>query len=104
MAKRSYTWYPMDWATDSAVFDLSLEQRGFYRELIDLVMLRQGSIEIDVGAWSKKFTASETSIYELIGSLERVGLIEIDGGMIEIPSCRKRLELMDRVSRSSSKT
>mgnify|MGYP000521508741 CR=1 FL=1 len=35
MAKLGYTWYPKDWGNSDSVFELSLSERGLYREFID---------------------------------------------------------------------
>lgn len=103
MAKRSYTWYPQDWATDSAVFNLNLEQRGLYRELIDLVMLHEGKVQIDAGAWARRFNCDSDSIYRLLVELEHQDLIYIEDSYVVIPSCEKRLLAIEKGRISASK-
>ena len=46
MAKLGYTWYPKDWGNSDSVFELSLCERGLYREFIDFAMLNDNKTEI----------------------------------------------------------
>lgn len=43
----AYQWYPKDWQSDSRVRRMSYEQRGIYRELMDIQWL-EGSLPDDV--------------------------------------------------------
>jgi hypothetical protein len=46
MSKLGYTWYPKDWGNSDSVFELSLCERGLYREFIDFAMLNDNKTEL----------------------------------------------------------
>jgi hypothetical protein len=95
MGKLGYTWYPKDWNNSEAVFELTLQQRGLYRELIDLAMLNDNKIKYNPIVWARKFASTEDEI-ELI--LVRLGELELivdkDHTFLFIPSCEPRLNLV----------
>jgi len=89
-----YTWYPKDWNNSEAVFELNLECRGLYRELIDIAMLNDNKTIINYNVWCRKFNVSETEIKELLNILETLKLIKINGLNLFIESCENRLKLI----------
>jgi hypothetical protein len=91
MGKLGYTWYPKDWGNSESVFELSLSERGLYRELIDLAMLNDNKTEYKPDIWSRKFASTLEEINQIIKRLSEIGLIEIKDNILFISSCEKRL-------------
>jgi len=89
---KSYTWYPDDWTSSDAVFSLSLCERGLYRELIDLAMRNNNSVQMNIPIWWRKFNSTVEEITETINKLELLNLIIVEDGYLRIPSCEKRLD------------
>jgi hypothetical protein len=94
MSKLGYTWYPKDWGNSEAVFELTLSERGLYRELIDMAMLNDNQTIINDKVWSRKFGSSVDEIESILITLENLKLIEINNEFIFIPSCEARLNLV----------
>ena len=105
MGKLGYTWYPKDWGNSDAVFELTLSERGFYRELIDMAMLNDNTIKWNAKLWSRKFNCTESEIVTIADRLDELGLIEsrffdyqnkdMDTmDWVFIPSCEPRLNLV----------
>jgi hypothetical protein len=91
MSKLGYTWYPKDWNTSEAVFELTLEERGFYRELIDLAMLNDNKTEIKYSVWARKFNTDIITVENILNRLESLNLINTLEDTLFIPSCEARL-------------
>jgi hypothetical protein len=94
MSKLGYTWYPKDWGNSDSVFELSLSERGLYREFIDLAMLNNNTTEIKKEVWIRKFCVSETELNTIVKKLINLKLIEIKGNILFVPSCENRLKLV----------
>ena len=105
MGKLGYTWYPKDWGNSDAVFELTLSERGFYRELIDMAMLNDNTIKWNAKLWSRKFNCTESEIVDIADRLDELGLTQSrffdyqDKDMdtmdwVFIPSCEPRLNLV----------
>lgn len=96
MSKLGYTFYPKDWNTSEAVFELSLEERGFYRELIDLAMLNDNKTEIKLTVWARKFASDINILENILNRLEALKLVSIDvsNNVLFIPSCEARLNIV----------
>ena len=105
MSKLGYTWYPKDWGNSDAVFELTLSERGFYRELIDMAMLNDNTIKWNAKLWSRKFNCTESEIVDIADRLDELGLTQSrffdyqDKDMdtmdwVFIPSCEPRLNLV----------
>jgi hypothetical protein len=94
MAKLGYTWYPKDWNNSESVFELTLLERGLYRELIDLAMLNDNKTIIKLSNWSRRWAVSDSDLKQLLESLRIKGVIEIDENNLFIPSCESRLNLV----------
>jgi hypothetical protein len=94
MSKLGYTWYPKDWGNSDSVFELSLSERGLYREFIDLAMLNNNTTEIKKEVWIRKFCVSENELNTIVKKLINLKLIEIKGNILFVPSCENRLKLV----------
>ena len=103
MGKLGYTWYPKDWGNSEKVFELNLEQRGLYRELIDMAMLNDNNVEINSKVWCRKFDIEHDNLWDILTKLKDLKLIEIPNDLSEeenvvytvfIPSCEPRLNLV----------
>lgn len=94
MSKLGYTWYPKDWTNSESVFQLNLEQRGLYRELIDMAMLNDNKTIIKLSVWVRKYNISESELNKNLQFLIKLELIEINDKFLFIPSCESRLNLV----------
>lgn len=94
MAKLGYTWYPKDWGNSESVFELKLNERGMYRELIDIAMLCDNKTEIKLDVWSRKFAVDLDELKSILAKLSALELIKIDGNNLFIPSCESRLNII----------
>ena len=104
MGKLGYTWYPKDWTNSEAVFELTLQERGLYRELIDLAMLNDNKTPINKDVWCRKWNIDLKNIEILISKLTELNLIEIKLKTIFIPSCESRLNLVRGGKKGGSKS
>jgi len=93
MAKLGYTWYPKDWGNSESVFEMTLSERGLYRELIDLAMLNNNETEIKHDVWSRKYAISIDELKLILDKLVNLNVIKINGAHLFIPSCEPRLNL-----------
>jgi len=94
MAKLGYTWYPKDWGNSDAVFELTLIERGLYRELIDMAMLSDNKVIVSIKTWARKFGSTIDEIESILITLENLKLIELRKDILFIPSCESRLNLV----------
>ena len=94
MAKLGYTWYPKDWGNSESVFELSLSERGLYREFIDLAMMNDNKTEIKKSVWSRKFCVSIDELNSILIKLLDLKLIEYKGNILFIQSCESRLNMV----------
>lgn len=94
MAKLGYTWYPKDWGSSENVFELSLSERGLYREIIDLAMMNDNKTEIKLDTWVRKFAVNLDELKSILGKLSILNLIRIDGEKLFVPSCESRLNMV----------
>jgi hypothetical protein len=103
MAKISYTWFPKDWNNSESVFELDLQHRGLYRELIDLAMLQDNKVIINRSVWCRKWMVCDTTLSSMLNVLYKAQLIDLkEGGKLFIPSCETRLSLVRRGSKGGS--
>ncbi len=93
MAKLGYTWYPKDWGNSDSVFELSLSERGLYREFIDFAMLNDNKTELKKDVWIRKFSVSMNELNLILDKLLFLNLIKINENILFIPSCENRLNL-----------
>lgn len=102
MSKLGYTWYPKDWGNSEKVFELTLSERGLYRELIDMAMLNDNKTLTNYKVWSRKFNVcidDITDIMQRLADLELIKFIINDTdedlpSHVFIPSCEPRLNLV----------
>ena len=96
MSKLGYTFYPLDWTSSEQVFQLNLEERGFYRELIDLAMLNDNETQIKTSVWARKFDSDINTLESILDVLETLKLIERSdlNKTLFIPSCESRLKFV----------
>ncbi len=95
MGKLGYTWYPKDWGNSEKVFELTLSERGLYRELIDIAMLNDNKTKYNPIIWARKFASTEDEIELILIRLKELGLIiDKDHTFLFIPSCEPRLNLV----------
>jgi len=104
MAKLGYTWYPKDWGNSEAVFELTLIERGLYRELIDMAMLNDNKTVINIKVWSRKFGSSIDEIEQILITLKDLNLIELTKDGLFIPSCEPSLKLVRGGSNGGKKS
>ncbi len=104
MAKLGYTWYPKDWGNSESVFELSLSERGLYREFIDLAMLNDNTTEIKKDVWIRKFCVSKEDLEFILCKLISLNLIEFRENILFIPSCESRLKLVRGGSNGGKKS
>jgi hypothetical protein len=94
MAKLGYTFYPKDWGNSESVFELTLSERGLYREFIDLAMINDNKIEVKKTLWCRKFGTSLDELELIMSKLIDLKLIVIKSEFMSIPSCETRLILV----------
>lgn len=104
MAKLGYTWYPKDWGNSESVFELSLSERGLYREFIDLAMMSDNKTEIKKSVWCRKFCVSLIDLEVILGKLFSLKLIEYRENILFIPSCESRLNMVRGGSNGGKKS
>jgi uncharacterized protein YdaU (DUF1376 family) len=59
MKFQSYPWYVQDWFVSDARARLTLEERGLYREILDLLYLHEGFLEDDPDILQRKTGCKE---------------------------------------------
>jgi len=104
MAKLGYTWYPKDWGNSEHVFELSLSERGLYREIIDLAMLNDNKIEFKKETWIRKFFVQKNELELILDKLLLLKLIEFNENILSVPSCENRLKLVRGGSNGGKKS
>lgn len=97
-----YTWYPKDWQSSDTVFNLTLEQRAIYRELIDLAYLENNAINPTYSIWARRWNTSSENLVKIIGDLIEFGMVKLSGKYLVVPSCEARL-LLKRTGREGGK-
>lgn len=101
--KQGYTWYPKDWVSSEELFELTWDQRGVYRELIDRAYMSDNRIPKKVDVWSRQWVLDPITIGNCIFDLNIKGLIIDKGEYIEIPSVQKRLDVYSQKSKAGRK-
>lgn len=104
MSKLGYTFYPKDWSTSDSVFELTLSQRGLFRELIDLAMLSDNKAKYKPLIWVRKFNSTTEEIKEIIDILIEKDLIIIKDNLVFIPSCEERLKFVRNGKKGGKKS
>ena len=104
MSKLGYTWYPKDWGNSESVFELTLIQRGLYREFIDMAMLNDNKTIYNSKLWARKFGSTEDEIESILITLKDFKLIDISKNILFVPSCESRLNLVRGGSKGGKKS
>ena len=94
--KLGYTFYPKDWNSDDQVFELNLEQRGVFRELIDSAYMNDNMIPFNIGSWARRWNVEVEHLETLLDRLIELKLITINDQLIHVPSCENRLNIVRR--------
>lgn len=99
-----FTFYPKDWQSSKNVFQLTLEEKGLYIELIQLAYQTGNQVEENIPLWSRLFACSEDSLKKIIVRLSYLGLIAIkrntNSNTISVPSVSKRLSKSEKARAS----
>ena len=72
MTKLGYTWYPKDWKTNQKVFNMRLELRGFYRELIDFAYENDNKFTINHKYWCRILGITGRKLNTLLDELLKI--------------------------------
>lgn len=98
--KLGYTFYPKDWRSSDAVFGLTLQEKGFYRELIDECFIEQSEkIHVNVRSFTRKHGINARTYSKLIQKLCETSLIVLenfDETMLYVPSVCSRMGVISR--------
>ena len=100
--KLGYTWYPKDWISSESVFELTLEQRGLYRELIDLAMLNDNKVKINLPVWSRRWNVEKDELMTMLNELQDLEMIQMSDETVFVPSCESRLVFVRSGSKGGS--
>lgn len=110
MTKLGYTWYPKDWRSSMNVSQLSLQEKGFYRELIDECYLQNSNkIAFKMQTFTRLHGINSRSFEKLLQNLHETLLILIEKfdkntGEVEIVinSVSDRLGMIKKASKGGS--
>lgn len=100
---KKYTWYPKDWASSRRVFNLNLQQRGLYRELIDQAYANRNRIPVDVQLWARFYNSTITEIQSILDELEVKGLVVQKGEYIHLPEVEQRFVAIENSRKNGIK-
>ena len=105
MAKLGYTWYPKDWKTNEKVFNMSLELRGFYREIIDYAYENDNQFTVEVQYFCRMMNINKRKFDTLFARLLSDNMIIFIGDKYQIPSVEPRMQLIrgGRISKPNTK-
>ena len=103
MSRLGYTFYPKDWRSNMKIVGLSLQEKGFYRELIDECFIKQSAnITLNKRTFCAFHRLNSRSFARLLQKLEESLLIvcpNFDETLTEvnilIPSVSKRLKIKE---------
>lgn len=98
MSKLGYTWYPKDFASDPDVMLMSSAERGIYRDLIDLAYMTGNCIKYSYEALARY---TNGNIEDVKTVLNMKG--ECNDGVWKIPSCDKRMNLIEKNKSNGAK-
>jgi hypothetical protein len=102
MSKLGYTFYPKDWRSNMDILGLNLQEKGFYRELIDECFIQSSSeVLINKRTFCAIHALNSRSFARLLHKLEGSSLIvcpnfdeTLEKLKIIIPSTSKRLGII----------
>ena len=102
MSKLGYTWYAKDWRANMSVSELTLQEKGFYRELIDECFLQNAStIQLNERTFCRLHGINSRTFAKVLRKLHESSLIvleNLDETLISIPSTIKRLGIIETAS------
>ncbi|WP_437918558.1 DUF7833 domain-containing protein [Sphingobacterium sp. LRF_L2] len=98
MASLGYTWYPKDFISDPDVMFMTAAERGVYRDLIDLAYTSENRIAYSIDMLAR-YTNSDVQTVEKILSMKA----QKKGDFWTIPSCGKRIDLINKNRSNGSK-
>lgn len=108
MAKLGYTWYAKDWRANMDVSELTLQEKGFYRELIDECFIKNSSkIQINERTFCRLHGINSRTFTKVLRKLHESLLIVIenfDETIVYIPSTSKRLGVIESASEGGKKS
>lgn len=87
MSKLGYTFYPKDFISDPEVMMMSPEERGVYRDLIDLAYLNDNKITFSIEQLCRYTGANENLLKNVLKNKGKE-----HKNYYSIPSCDKRIE------------
>ena len=103
MAKLGYTFYPKDWRSSYKVSGLSLQEKGFYRELIDECYINNTkTIQLNAQTFCRLHGINRRSFDKLLQNLSETSLIVIEDlskTIITIDSVSVRLGVISVASK-----
>ena len=94
MSKQGYMWYTSNWNNSDRVFELYLEGRGLYRELIDRAMHNDNVVVFDLKKMSRRLNTSEADLNKILQVLLDLNLVVNKEEGLFLPECEKRLNLI----------
>jgi hypothetical protein len=103
MSKLGFMYYPKDWQGSDRVFQLTLEQRAVYHELILLSYQHDNKIPYSYDVYSRRWNCSQEMIEKIVQDLIKTGLIQEKPSGLFIPSSEPRLQLIRGGSKGGSK-
>ncbi len=101
--KIGFTWYPKDWSTSDKVFELSLAERGLYREFIDMAMENDNNIKVNLPLFARRFNEDAVEIKSMMIKLQKLELIHFEN-YIFVPSCQPRLNMIKGAKKGGEKS
>jgi hypothetical protein len=108
MAKLGYTWYAKDWRSNMDVLELSLQEKGFYRELIDECFIKRSvKIQLNERTFCRLHGINSRTFTKVLRKLSESSLIVIEDKedlTISIPSVIDRLEKITKSSEGGKKS
>jgi len=72
-----------DWRGDVRISRLNLQQKGFYLELMNECILTESDrLKLDLNYYARLFRTRNTSISNVLGVLQKTGLLKIENDII----------------------
>lgn len=101
--KIGFTWYPKDWSTSDKVFELTLAERGLYREFIDMAMENDNNTKVNLPLFARRFNETGVEIKSMMIKLQKLELIHFEN-YIFVPSCQPRLNMINGAKKGGTKS
>jgi hypothetical protein len=101
--KIGFTWYPKDWSTSDKVFELTLAERGLYREFIDMAMENDNNTKVNLPLFARRFNETGIEIKSMMIKLQKLELIHFENSIF-VPSCQPRLNMINGAKKGGAKS